>query len=44
MSTLLIEPDYAPGYWIILITNTEKHFDSNTWNLEHMAIVNAGEL
>ena len=31
-------------YWIIFILYTEKIFDNNTWNLEHMTIVNAGEL
>ena len=32
------------SYWIIFILYTEKHFDNNAWNMDHMAIVNAREL
>ena len=42
-STILIIYHYK-SYWIIFTIYTEKIFDNNTWNLEHMAIINAREL
>ena len=38
--------DYSPILKLLdhFILYTEKHFDNNAWNMDHMAIVNAREL
>ena len=38
-SSILIIYHYK-SYWIIFTLYTEKMFDNNVWNFEHMAMVN----